>query len=57
MPSDPRTFAVDRVLRDGGSIHVRAIRPDDKQRLLDHFHNLSPCASTTSGPAPAIAAK
>jgi acetyl coenzyme A synthetase (ADP forming)-like protein len=41
MPSDPRTFAVDRVLRDGGSIHVRAIRPDDKQRLLDHFSRLS----------------
>lgn len=34
-------FAVDRVLRDGGSIHVRAIRPDDKPRLLDHFARLS----------------
>lgn len=41
MPSDPRTFAVDCVLRDGGSIHVRAIRPDDKQRLVDHFGRLS----------------
>src|SRR5262245_11949921 len=41
MPFDARTFAVDRVLRDGGSIHVRAMRPDDKQRLLDHFGRLS----------------
>ena len=41
MPSDPRAFAVDTVLRDGGSIHVRAIRPDDKQRLVDHFGRLS----------------
>lgn len=39
---DPHTFAADRVLRDGGSIHVRAIRPDDKQRLHDHFGGLSP---------------
>src|SRR5215470_16008125 len=38
---DPRAFAVDRVLRDGGSIHVRAIRPDDKQRLIEHFAGLS----------------
>jgi GNAT superfamily N-acetyltransferase len=34
-------FAVDRVLRDGGSIHIRAIRPDDKARLNDHFARLS----------------
>ncbi|MFN8644149.1 MAG: GNAT family N-acetyltransferase [Candidatus Binatia bacterium] len=34
-------FAVDRVLRDGGSIHVRAIRADDKARLIDHFARLS----------------
>ena len=41
MLTDPAAFAVDRVLRDGGSIHVRAIHPDDKQRLLDHFTRLS----------------
>lgn len=35
------SFAVDRVLRDGGSIRVRAIRPDDKARLTDHFARLS----------------
>lgn len=40
--NDLRNYAADEVLRDGGSIHVRAIRPDDKQRLLDHFNLLSP---------------
>jgi acetyl coenzyme A synthetase (ADP forming)-like protein len=39
--SDPRAFALDAVLRDGGSIHLRAIRPDDKARLVDHFRRLS----------------
>ena len=29
------------MLRDGGSIHLRAIRPDDKARLVDHFNRLS----------------
>jgi acetyl coenzyme A synthetase (ADP forming)-like protein len=29
------------ILRDGGSIVVRAIRPDDKARLADHFARLS----------------
>src|SRR4029079_14439081 len=41
MRGDAAAFAVDRVLRDGGSIHVRAIPPDDKPRLLDHFGRLS----------------
>jgi acetate---CoA ligase (ADP-forming) len=41
MQPDPRRFAADRVLRDGGSIHVRAMRPDDKARLLEHFGRLS----------------
>ncbi len=41
MRVDAAAFSVDRVLRDGGSIHVRAIRPDDKGRLLDHFGRLS----------------
>jgi acetate---CoA ligase (ADP-forming) len=39
--SDARTFAEDAVLRDGGSIHLRAIRPDDKAGLVDHFKRLS----------------
>ncbi len=29
------------MLRDGGSIHLRAIRPDDKARLVDHFERMS----------------
>ena len=39
--SEPREFSLDAVLRDGGSIHLRAIRPDDKARLVDHFKRLS----------------
>lgn len=38
---DPRHYAVDEILRDGGSIRVRAIRPDDKERLLENFGRLS----------------
>jgi acetyl coenzyme A synthetase (ADP forming)-like protein len=38
---DPRHYAVDALLRDGGSIHLRALRPDDKQRLLGLFSRLS----------------
>ena len=33
-------YAADALLRDGGSIHIRAIRPDDKDRLQAHFHAL-----------------
>ena len=39
--TEPRHYATDALLRDGGSIHIRAIRPDDKQRLLDLFERLS----------------
>jgi acetyl coenzyme A synthetase (ADP forming)-like protein len=35
-----RDYSAEEILRDGGSIHIRAIRSDDKQRLLDHFHHL-----------------
>jgi acetyl coenzyme A synthetase (ADP forming)-like protein len=38
---EPRHYATDALLRDGGSIHIRAIRPDDKQRLLALFERLS----------------
>ena len=41
MHLDARHYESDEVLRDGGLVHVRAIRPDDKQRLLDLFHQLS----------------
>jgi len=33
-------YAADALLRDGGSIHIRAIRADDKERLQAHFHGL-----------------
>ena len=39
--TEPRHYTTDALLRDGGSIHIRAIRPDDKQRLLDLFERLS----------------
>jgi len=42
VPLDARQYRADVVLRDGGSIHVRAIRPDDRARLLAHFTGLSP---------------
>jgi membrane protein DedA with SNARE-associated domain len=41
VTADPRHYAIEEVLRDGGSIHVRAICPDDRERLLAHFHRLS----------------
>src|ERR671931_1468350 len=37
----PHHYATDALLRDGGSVHIRAIRPDDKQRLLALFERLS----------------
>lgn len=35
-----RNYATDVLLRDGTSLHVRAIRSDDKVRLQEHFHSL-----------------
>jgi len=40
VPSDPHEYQTDVILRDGGSIHIRAIRPDDKDRLVRHFLRL-----------------
>jgi GNAT superfamily N-acetyltransferase len=34
-------YAAEALLRDGGRIHIRAIRPDDRERLRDHFLTLS----------------
>ena len=39
---DTADYCANEVLRDGGPILIRAIRPDDKQRLLEHFARLSP---------------
>jgi hypothetical protein len=30
------------VLADGGTVHVRSIRPDDRQRLVDFHRRQSP---------------
>jgi GNAT superfamily N-acetyltransferase len=35
-------FAVDHILRDGRTLHIRAIRPEDKQGLVQLFDRLSP---------------
>jgi acetyl coenzyme A synthetase (ADP forming)-like protein len=37
----PRQYTTEELLRDGGSIGMRAIRPDDTQRLLALFERLS----------------
>jgi acetate---CoA ligase (ADP-forming) len=39
--AEARTYSAHEVLRDGGSIFIRAIRADDKDRLLDHFRHMS----------------
>lgn len=39
---EPRNYAVDETLRDGTQLHIRAIRPDDKQALVALFERLSP---------------
>ena len=41
MPEAARNYSVDVKLLDGASIRIRAIRPDDKHRLHDHFKSLS----------------
>lgn len=39
---DLSKYEADEILRDGSSVRVRAIRPDDKSRLNEHFLRLSP---------------
>jgi GNAT superfamily N-acetyltransferase len=38
---DVANYSAEQKLRDGNSIHVRAIRADDRERLLRHFYALS----------------
>ena len=38
---EARSYAAEEVLGDGRAIQIRAIRPDDKARLLEHFAGLS----------------
>ncbi|MBI1818333.1 MAG: GNAT family N-acetyltransferase [Deltaproteobacteria bacterium] len=43
--SDPagfRAYSAEAILRDGSSIHIRALRPSDKALLIEHFQQLSP---------------
>src|SRR5262249_55992486 len=40
MTVDLRDYAVEEILRDGGSIPVRAISPDDREGLVDDFRGL-----------------
>src|SRR4029453_77276 len=40
--TEPRTYGTDTLLRDGTSLHLRSIRPEDKDRLADHFSRLGP---------------
>ena len=41
MKQDLGRYCADAILRDGQSIHIRAIRKDDRERLLDHFERLT----------------
>ncbi len=41
MLADPSLYRSEEILRDGRSILVRAIHPDDKERLREHFQGLS----------------
>ncbi len=39
---EPRQYAAIAKLLDGSAIFIRAIRPDDRERLRTHFSHLSP---------------
>ena len=39
---NPASYRVEDTVRDGGAILIRAIRPDDKERLREHARQLSP---------------
>ncbi len=41
MLIDARNYCVDATMLDGASIRIRAIRPDDQERLHEHFRGLS----------------
>ena len=42
MNDDACRYSVDVLLRDGGSVHIRSVTAADGERLLEHFHTLSP---------------
>lgn len=41
MVSEPRKYCVDATMLDGAAVRIRAIRPDDQERLHEHFRGLS----------------
>jgi GNAT superfamily N-acetyltransferase len=41
MLSDAREYCVEAAMLDGTAIRIRAIRPDDQERLHEHFKGLS----------------
>src|SRR5271157_4015658 len=41
MLSDAQKYCVDATMLDGSAIRIRAIRPDDQERLHEHFRGLS----------------
>ncbi len=42
MTTTYRQYSGNAILRDGGSIHIRAVRADDRERLADFVARLSP---------------
>jgi acetyl coenzyme A synthetase (ADP forming)-like protein len=40
-PTYPADYSTDVVLRDGTTLHLRPVRPDDDERLLDLFSRMS----------------
>jgi RimJ/RimL family protein N-acetyltransferase len=43
-PPNLKNYSATELLQDGSPVHIRAIQPADKQKLLDHFNRLSPQA-------------
>jgi GNAT superfamily N-acetyltransferase len=41
MLIDARKYCVDASMLDGAAVRIRAIRPDDQERLHEHFRGLS----------------
>jgi acetyl coenzyme A synthetase (ADP forming)-like protein len=41
QPADPAEYATDVVLRDGTTLHLRPVRPEDDEKLLDLFSRMS----------------
>ena len=42
MSNYPAEYEIDLALRDGGVVRFRPIKPDDSEKLYEHFHRLGP---------------